>query len=180
MGKPIEAAPLSFSALLAQREDLPYYEAGAALVKAGFLWSNRCAAPSYGISTAEADVLTTIAKAEETSLSCTQIADRTVITKGGITKILDRLEARRLVRRLPSRDDGRSFSIQLTPKGMELCRKLTAESAGIAREIFQKAFRPEQMKQFRKLITLLLLGVEAHRREAQVRESELNLNSHWR
>ncbi len=76
-----------------------------------------------------------------------------------------------LGRLCPSR---RSFSIQLTPKGMELCRKLIAESAGIAREIFQKAFRPEQMKQFSKLITLLLLSVEAHTREARVRGSEAN------
>src|SRR5260221_13609056 len=97
MGKPIEAAaPQSSSASLAQREDVPYFDAGRALVKAGFLWSNRCCAPyrSYGLNLAEADVLTTVARGEETSLSCTQIADRTVLTKGGITKILDRLEAR--------------------------------------------------------------------------------------
>ena len=181
MGEPIQAAaPQSISALLAQSGDLPYFGAASALVKAGFLWSNRCCAPyrAYGLNLAEADVLTTVARGEETSLSPSQIADRTVITKGGITKILDRLEARRLVRRLPSRDDRRSFSIQLTPKGTDLCRKLIAESARIAREIFQKAFRPAQMTQFSKLITLLLRNVEAHTREVQVRAILGDQNSH--
>jgi len=172
MAKAIEAGvPPSFSLVLSQPEDLPYFDACAALIKAGFLSSYRSCAPyrAHGLNVAEADVLTTLGKVAERSLTCTQIAERTVITKGGISKILDRLEARRLVRRLPSRDDRRSFSIQLTPKGNDLCRKLAAESARICREILQKAFRPEQMKQFSKLITLLLLSEEAHRREAQVR-----------
>ena len=42
-----------------------------------------------------------VASAEETELSCSEIAERTVITKSGVTKILDRLEQRRLIRRLP-------------------------------------------------------------------------------
>ena len=64
------------------------------------------------------DVLIALARAEDASLSCSEIAERTLITKGGITGILDRLEARGLVKRIPSRDDRRSVLIRLSAKGL--------------------------------------------------------------
>jgi len=39
------------------------------------------------------------------SLSCSEIANRTLITKGGVTGILDRLEARGVIKLIQSRDD---------------------------------------------------------------------------
>src|SRR5580700_6137463 len=88
----------------AQLEDTFFSDATRALVKAGFLISNRPNAPyhAYGLSLAEADVLATIARAPEGELNCSEIAEKTLITKGGITKVLDRLEARGLVKRIPS------------------------------------------------------------------------------
>src|ERR1700722_14836893 len=125
--KPAHAAePESLAALLAQLEDLPFADAVRALVKAGFLFINRPGAPyrAHGLNPAQADVLVAIARAEETELKCSEIAERTLITKGGITKILDRLEAHGLIRRVPSREDRRSISIQLSAKGIELCREM--------------------------------------------------------
>jgi DNA-binding MarR family transcriptional regulator len=162
------AAPESLSGFWGQLEDLPYLDAGSALVKAGFLFSNRPGAPyrAYGLNLGQVDVLVAIARADETELSCSEIAERTVITKGGITKILDRLEERRLIRRVPSRQDGRSVSIQLTAKGADLCRKLTSEAARSARETFENAFRPEQMKQFSKMLVLLVHSLEVDKRKS--------------
>jgi MarR family transcriptional regulator, 2-MHQ and catechol-resistance regulon repressor len=144
-------------------DDLPFADATRALVKAGFLISNRPKAPyhAYGLSLAEVDVLATVARAPEGQLNCSVIAEKTLITKGGITKVLDRLEARGLVKRIPSRDDRRSISIQLSAKGLQFWRRFSPEVARGAREVFQKAFRPEQMKQFSKLLALLLQSLEA-------------------
>jgi MarR family transcriptional regulator, 2-MHQ and catechol-resistance regulon repressor len=143
-------------------KDLPFADASRALVKAGFLLSNRPQAPyhAYRLSLAEADVLTTIARAKEGQLNCSVIAERTLITKGGITKVLDRLEARGLVKRVPSRDDRRSITVQLSPKGVEFWRRFYPEVARNARELFQKAFRPQQMKQFTRLLALLIRSLE--------------------
>jgi MarR family 2-MHQ and catechol resistance regulon transcriptional repressor len=149
-------------------EDMPFADATRALVKAGFLISNRPEAPyhKYRLSLAEADVLTTIARAQEGRLNCSEIAERTVITKGGITKVLDRLEARGLVKRVPSRDDRRSISIQLTAKGTEFWRRFFPEVARSAREVLEKAFRPEQMKQFSNLLALLLRSLTGEQRKS--------------
>jgi DNA-binding MarR family transcriptional regulator len=83
-----------------------------------------------------------------------------LITKGGITGILDRLEARRLVERAPSRDDRRSIMIQLTEKGVDVCFDLFSKLARNNEELFAKALRPEQIKQFCKLITMLVRSFE--------------------
>jgi MarR family transcriptional regulator, 2-MHQ and catechol-resistance regulon repressor len=173
--KPAHAAePHSLTALLAQLEDLPFVDAARALVKAGFLLSNRPGAPyhAYGLNLAQADVLVALAWAEESGLKCSEIAERTLITKGGITKILDRLEARGLIRRVPSREDRRSISIQLSAKGIELCREFLPETWRGNREIFERAFRPQQMKQFSKLLMLLLRSLEADNTNARMRVSE--------
>jgi MarR family 2-MHQ and catechol resistance regulon transcriptional repressor len=173
--KPAHAAePESLAALLAQLEDLPFADAVRALVKAGFLFINRPGAPyrAHGLNPAQADVLVAIARAEDSDLKCSQIAERTLITKGGITKILDRLEARGLIRRVPSREDRRSISIQLSAKGIELCRELLPEAWRGNREIFEKAFRPQQMKQFSRLLMLLLRSLEEDNTNALMRASE--------
>jgi DNA-binding MarR family transcriptional regulator len=153
----------SFVEQTTQREDMPFPDTTRALVKAGFLIANRPSAPyrKYRLSLAEADVLTTIARAPEGQLNCSEIAEKTVITKSGITKILDRLEARGLVKRVPSRGDRRSISIQLTAKGKEFWRRFYPEVARSAREVLEKAFRSEQMKQFSNLLALLLRSLEA-------------------
>jgi DNA-binding MarR family transcriptional regulator len=158
----------------AQLEDMRFVDAVRALVKAGFLISNRPQAPhhAYRLDLAEADVLATVARAQGGHLNCSEIAERTLITKGGITKILDRLEARGLVTRMPSRDDRRSISIQLSAKGVEFWRKFLPQVAHSARELFEQAFRPEQMRQFSKLLDLLVRSVEADSATASIRASE--------
>jgi MarR family transcriptional regulator, 2-MHQ and catechol-resistance regulon repressor len=83
-----------------------------------------------------------------------------LITKGGITGVLDKLEARGLVRRTPSRDDRRSILVRFTPKGVEFFRKFYPELVRGKRALLEKAFRPEQMKEFSKLLDLLLRGLE--------------------
>lgn len=164
----------SFPEQSAPLEEMPFADVTRVLVKAGFLISNRPGAPyhKYRLSLAEADVLSTIARAPEGQLNCSEIAEKTVITKSGITKILDRLEARGLVKRVPSRDDRRSISIQLTAKGVEFWRRFYPEIARSAQEVFEKAFRPEQMKQFSKLLALLLRSLEAESAKPSMRTSE--------
>jgi MarR family transcriptional regulator, 2-MHQ and catechol-resistance regulon repressor len=158
----------------AQLEDMRFVDAVRALVKAGFLISNRPQAPhhAYRLDLAEADVLVTVARAQGGHLNCSEIAARTLITKGGITKILDRLEARGLVKRMPTRDDRRSLSIQLSAKGVEFWHKFFPETARSARHVFERAFRPEQMKQFSKLLALLLHSLEGDGAKTSIRASE--------
>jgi DNA-binding MarR family transcriptional regulator len=93
-------------------------------------------------------------------MSCTEIAEHTLITKGGLTWLLDRLEARGLVERSPSREDRRSVVVRLSRKGVALYSKLYPEQVRFYRSLFEDIFTPAQMKQFRKLLDRLVRGLE--------------------
>jgi DNA-binding MarR family transcriptional regulator len=182
MPKPAHhAEPESLAVQVVQPEDQPFADAARTLVKAAFLFSNRPGAPhqAHGLNLAEADVLAAIGRAEETDLKCSEIAERTLITKSGISKVLNRLQTRGLMRRIKSREDRRSRSVQLTAKGLELCREYIPESARGARETFQRAFRPEQMRQFSKLLGLLVRSLGADSAKARNRASEGPHEHRW-
>jgi MarR family transcriptional regulator, 2-MHQ and catechol-resistance regulon repressor len=142
--------------------DRPFVDLARALVKGGFLFSYHPerAYQAYGLSLAQLDVLVVLANAGDPGLTCSDIAGKTLITKGGITGILNRLEARGLVRRVPSRDDRRSVLVRLSAKGMEFFRKLYPEMARRNRASFERVFRPEQVKEFARLLDLLIRDLE--------------------
>jgi MarR family transcriptional regulator, 2-MHQ and catechol-resistance regulon repressor len=141
--------------------DQAFIDLSRALLKASFLFSNHPerAIHAYGLSLAQMDVLAVLADGVESSITCSEIAEKTLITKGGITGILDRLEARGLVKRMPSRDDRRSIQVRLSAKGTELLRKLYPELARSNRALFERALRPEQLREFAKSLDLLIHGL---------------------
>ncbi len=141
----------------------PFMDAARALLKAGYLFGSHPSRPylAHGLTLGQLDVLSALARADDASLNCSEIAERTLITKGGITSILDRLEARGLIKRIPSRDDRRSILVRLSPKGVAFFRKIYPEVARSNREMFEKAFGPAEMKEFGKLIALLVQSMEA-------------------
>ena len=151
----------SLAATMLHNEMRPSVAATKTLVRAGFLITNGSNRPhvKLGMNVSQVDVLATLARSEA-GLNCSEIAEATLITKGGITGILDRLEARGLVQRIPSRDDRRSIRIQLTDKGVDFCRELFAKLFENDEEIFAKVLKPEQIKQLTKLLTLLVRSME--------------------
>ena len=164
MPKRSEAASReSLAALLARMDRLPSVVAVRALVRAAFLFTNSPDRPfqAHGLNVSQLDVLSAIAHAEGMALTCSQIAEETLITKGGITGILDRLEARRLVQRTASRDDRRSLRIELTDKGVEFCNGMFSELARDDEDLFARALKPEQIRQLSKLLALLVRSLES-------------------
>jgi DNA-binding MarR family transcriptional regulator len=164
----------ALAALFRQMEEQPPVFACRALVRAAFLFTNSPSRPYHalGLNVSQADVLATIGRAEGMALTCSEIAEATVITKGGITGIVDRLEARGLVQRVASREDRRSILIHLTDKGVEVCNDLYREIPRTNQETLAKALKPEQIKQLSKLLTLLVRSLEAENRTARIRASE--------
>lgn len=62
----------------------------------------------------------------EGRLSPSRLADAVVRTTGGMTKLLDRLERRGLVERVPDPEDRRGVLVAITPDGRELADKASA------------------------------------------------------
>ncbi len=163
----------SLAAMLLKNEMRPSVVATKTLIRAAFLITTGANRPynKLGMSLSEVDVLAALARSEA-GLICSEIAETTLITKGGITGILDRLAARGFVERLPSREDRRSIRIQLTEKGVEFCQELFAELVDDDEEIFANALNPSQIKQFIKLLNLLVRSVEADNQATRAGISE--------
>src|SRR5712672_4134442 len=153
---------LSLAAQVTETAEQPFVDAARALIKASFLFINQTERPyqSYDLTLAQMDVLSALARTDGESISCSEIAERTLITKRGITGILDRLEARGLVKRIPSSDDRRSVLVRLSAKGIELFRKLYPELARSNRSILERAFKRDQMKEFSNLLEVLIHSIE--------------------
>jgi DNA-binding MarR family transcriptional regulator len=67
----------------------------------------------------EFDVLITLDNAPNRQLRMTGLARATMLSSGGMTRLVGRLEQRALVRREPDPDDARAFRATLTPAGRD-------------------------------------------------------------
>lgn len=65
----------------------------------------------------EFDVLITLDNAPDRRLRMTDLAHATMLSSGGMTRLIGRLEQRGLVRRDPDPDDARAFHASLTDAG---------------------------------------------------------------
>jgi DNA-binding MarR family transcriptional regulator len=75
----------------------------------------------FGLSEGEFDVLATLRRAGAPyERPAGELADHTLVTTGGLSKRVDRLEARGLVERRTEASDGRRRIVRLTPAGTDL------------------------------------------------------------
>ena len=70
---------------------------------------------SLGLTASQFDIIATLGNTE--GMSFKELGEKTLITKGTLTGVVDRLEAKSLVRRVASSSDGRSQIVQLTRSG---------------------------------------------------------------
>ncbi|NIP98862.1 MAG: MarR family transcriptional regulator, partial [Akkermansiaceae bacterium] len=85
------------------RELVRAYQAFSAYDAAGYT--------DVDLTVPQADVIFTLGNSG--GMTCKEIGDKTLITKGTLTGILDRLEAKKLIRRVPLPEDRRSTRVQL-------------------------------------------------------------------
>mgnify|MGYP000852577620 CR=1 FL=1 len=75
-----------------------------------------------GLTPAQFDVVVTLGNTP--GMAFKELGTRTLITKGTLTGVVDRLEARRLVERCVCPGDGRSTIVRLTAAGDETFRRV--------------------------------------------------------
>lgn len=71
-----------------------------------------------GLTPAQFDVIATLGNTP--GMSCKELGEKTLITKGTLTGVLDRLAERRLIERCDDSGDARRTHIALTPTGEAL------------------------------------------------------------
>ena len=75
-----------------------------------------------GLTSPQFDIVVTLGNTE--GMTFKELGSRTLITKGTLTGVVDRLEARGLVARMASTTDGRSTLVRLTEQGDRVFREV--------------------------------------------------------
>jgi DNA-binding MarR family transcriptional regulator len=115
----------------------------------------------FGISRGEFDVLATLRRSDAPyTLSPRQLSATLMLTTGGMTGRLDKLERAGLLRRSPDPHDRRGLQVTLTDKGLRLIDE--AVGAGLAVQTEALAHLDEERAgQLAALLRELLTGVGA-------------------
>ena len=92
----------------------------------------REAGQRLGLSLGEHHLLVQLARGPKEGTRPTDLAKRSLVTKSGLTRAMDRLVARGMVQRIPCPTDGRVSYVALTPKGR---RTVTRAAPGHLRSI---------------------------------------------
>lgn len=115
----------------------------------------------FGITRADFDVLATLRRSGAPyQLSPSALTASLMLTSGGVTGRIDRLEKAGLVRRSPDPSDRRGQLVSLTDEGRELIDE--AVVAGLAtQDEFLSPLSPAKRRQLDSLLRQLLSGPQA-------------------
>jgi DNA-binding MarR family transcriptional regulator len=82
------------------------------------------------------DLLWALERADDGRRRMHELADLVVLSRSNLTRLIDRLEKARLVRRVPSEDDRRGAYAEITAEGRKLRRKMWPVYAAAIDELF--------------------------------------------
>ena len=105
---------------------------------------------SLGLTTAQFDVISTLGDTE--GMTCTELSDKTLITKGTLTGVLDRLEKAGLIERHYTTEDRRRITIRLTRKGEDCFARVFPDQISYLKPYFEKALSRADMEALRGLL----------------------------
>lgn len=114
----------------------------------------------YGLDTGEFDVLATLRRVGQPyRLRPTELYTGLMISSGGLTDRLNRLERRSLITREASEEDKRSKLVKLSVKGLELIDRAFREDMEVERRMLASLSESEH-RQLAGLLAKLLYAIE--------------------
>lgn len=115
----------------------------------------------FGCDSGELDVLATLRRAGTPyRLRPTELYESLMISSGGLTDRIQRLEARGLIARPPSTEDKRSIMVELTQKGLETVDAAFAADMRVEKELISVLSAAER-KALAGLLAKLAAQVES-------------------
>lgn len=109
-----------------------------------------------GLTPAQYNVLRILRGAGTCGHACRQIGDRMIARDPDVTRLIDRLEERRLVARARDERDRRVITVRVTEKGIGVLRRLDAQVDAFDRQVFSHM----DERQLKKLCELLEVARE--------------------
>lgn len=114
-----------------------------------------------GLSYSDYDVIATLLRAGSPyELTPTELTRRVLLTSGGLTACLRRLETLGLVSRRGVPEDRRRLLVKLTPKGFDLIESFIDQRFGLADEALA-TLEPNQTETLEKLLRRLVQAIDA-------------------
>ena len=102
------------------------------------------------------DVLVQLVEAPEHRLRMTELAQRVLLSRSGLTRLVDRLEREGLVRRDPCDSDARGMFAVITDEGYTRLREATpTHLSGVSRYVVGQ-LEPEELAQLGRIMTHIL------------------------
>lgn len=92
------------------------------------------------------DVLWAVRRAPGREARMADLADGLTLSRGGVTKLVDRLESAGLLRRRRAEDDGRGFYAVLTGEGEEMLQRMWAVYSRVLREALVESLGEQQAR----------------------------------
>ena len=94
-----------------------------------------------GLTTTQFDILATLGN--QLPMTCSELGEKTLILKGTMTGVLERMEAKGLIEKIPNQADGRSYMIGLTKSGDKLFKKTFPEHLQYLERAFSRLSKKE-------------------------------------
>ncbi len=115
---------------------------------------------SLGLTPAQFDLIATLGNTA--GMNFRELGEKTLITKGTLTGVVDRLVAKGLARRVASPTDGRSQTVQLTEQGVSLFARVFPAHLAHLRPAFAE-FRDAELHQAQETLLRLRRALERAR-----------------
>jgi len=109
----------------------------------------------HGMTTRDYEVLLYLAQADGLRLPMSALAERTMLTRSGITRLIDGLVGEGLIQRVACPSDARVSYAQLTDRGYERLRRAGCSHIASIRRLFLEHFTPEEIDQLASLLARL-------------------------
>lgn len=92
-------------------------------------------AGKYALTSSEFEVLISLLALNK-RLTPTELYENMIFSSGGMTKILNKLESKKLIKRVDSQQDKRSRFVEITPKGVQLAKAAFKEAIAFHVKVF--------------------------------------------
>jgi MarR family 2-MHQ and catechol resistance regulon transcriptional repressor len=122
-----------------------------------------------GLTGPQFDVLAELGGTE--GMTCAELGEATLITKGTLTGVLDRMEGKGLLERLSVEGDRRAIHLRLTSKGEEMFNQVFPAHAEFMRPFIQQEFTTQEVETLRTQLFRLRDSFQ-HKRPRSTKKKE--------
>ncbi len=108
-----------------------------------------------GMTTRDYEVLLYLAQAPDRKLPMSALAESTMLTRSGITRLVDGLVECGLIERVSCQSDARVSYAHITDSGYDKLREAGCTHIASVRRLFVELFTPEEISQLASLLSRL-------------------------